>query len=101
MKQTAVEWLIEKIKNDHNNNSLTGREWVKIFQQAKEMEREQMVTNCNQMDKPFLIHGEHQIQMLEISDEQIRSAANNVKSQTTFYSFIEGAKWYREQLKQK
>jgi hypothetical protein len=98
MKQTAVEWLIEEIKPFL---SMPIEDAYKTILQAKQMEREQMATNCNQLNKLFLIHGEHQIQMLEISDEQIRSAANNVKSQTTFYSFIEGAKWYREQLKQK
>ena len=95
MKQTAVEWLENELKKLPLVNV------IDVFEQAKEMEKQQMATNCNQLDKPFLIYGEHQIQMLEISDEQIRSAANNVKSQTTFYSFIEGAKWYREQLKQK
>lgn len=42
-KQTAVEWLIVQIINDHNNNALTGLEWKKIFDQAKAMEREQII----------------------------------------------------------
>lgn len=42
-KQTAVEWLIVQIINDHNNNALTGVEWKKVFEQAKAMEREQII----------------------------------------------------------
>ena len=41
-KQTAVEWLIVQIKDDHNNNALTGLEWKKIFDQAKAMEEQQL-----------------------------------------------------------
>jgi hypothetical protein len=97
MKQTAVEWLIEHIKIDHNYNALTGRAWVKIFEQAKQIEREQMATNCNQ---------------LEISDEDIFK--QSIKEMEEWYgsgckeeidSHFRGAKWmkkwYREQLKQK
>ena len=50
-------------------------------------------------DTPQRIYGEHQIQMLEISDEEIEKASYD---QATFApSFIAGAKWYREQLKSK
>jgi hypothetical protein len=35
----------------------------------------------------------------EISDEEIKKAANNPNNDG--YSFQEGAKWYREQLKQR
>jgi hypothetical protein len=40
MKQTAVEWLIEELKE---NNLLTFDEWKELFQQAKEMEKEQII----------------------------------------------------------
>ena len=36
-KQTAVEWLIEQICGDHTS------EWNKQIEQAKAMEREQMM----------------------------------------------------------
>jgi hypothetical protein len=36
MKQTAVEWLIEQIKKEHPF-------WTSIFEQAKEMEKEQII----------------------------------------------------------
>ncbi len=38
MKQTAVEWLVEQLK-DLN----TPRTWTQIINQAKEMEREQII----------------------------------------------------------
>lgn len=95
MKQTAVEWLIEQIKSDHIDKALNGLEWMKIFEQAKEMEREQMASNCSRV---------------EISDAEIAISANQYcEKKPTFYeiqieknnAFIYGARWYREQLKQK
>ena len=40
MKQTAVEWLVEQLKE---NNMLTFDEWTEIVEQAKEMEKEQII----------------------------------------------------------
>ena len=37
MKQTAVEWLVEQICGDHIN------EWKKEIEQAKQMEKEQII----------------------------------------------------------
>ena len=42
---------------------------------------------------------EQQLPQQEISDEEIEKAANNPNNDG--YSFREGAKWYREQLKQR
>jgi hypothetical protein len=39
MKQTAVEWLIEQLKE---NNMLTFDEWTELFEQAKAMEKKQI-----------------------------------------------------------
>ena len=41
MKQTAVEWLVEQICGDHTS------EWQEQIDQAKEMEKEQIVTTWN------------------------------------------------------
>jgi hypothetical protein len=41
MKQTAVEWLVEQICGDHTS------EWQEQIEQAKEMEKEQIVTTWN------------------------------------------------------
>ena len=158
MKQTTVDWLYEQIK--FTNKEAYNDELFEQFQQAKEMEKQQIIdafdegksdgyktarewdemvifsnsdhyynetygskgsddhiVDTNEMveksDKPFLIHGEHQIQMLELSDEEIRKAAieyaNNVYDKNDFKDewrgvlndFIAATKWYREQLKQR
>ena len=39
---TAVEWLIEQIKNDQNQKALSAKEWIKVIEQAKQMEKEQI-----------------------------------------------------------
>ena len=41
MEQTAVEWLVEQICGDHTS------EWQEQIEQAKEMEKEQIVTTWN------------------------------------------------------
>ena len=41
-KQTAVEWLVEQIKSDQNQKSLSASEWMQVINQAKQMEKEQM-----------------------------------------------------------
>jgi len=38
MKQTAVEWVLEKLTETHTND-----EWKKIIKQAKEMEKQQLI----------------------------------------------------------
>jgi hypothetical protein len=37
MKQTTVEWLLEKLTETHTND-----EWKEIIRQAKEMEKEHL-----------------------------------------------------------
>jgi hypothetical protein len=44
MKQTAVEWLVEQICGDHTE------QWQKEIEQAKEMEKEQIMTAFTQGD---------------------------------------------------
>jgi uncharacterized protein YdeI (BOF family) len=43
MKQTAVEFLIYHIRQDTFVHSKSAKEWNEVFQQAKEMEKEQMI----------------------------------------------------------
>jgi hypothetical protein len=40
---TAVEWLVEQIKSEQNQRALSASEWIKVIEQAKQMEREQMI----------------------------------------------------------
>jgi hypothetical protein len=42
MKQTAVEWLISKIEVN-SNPSLTQKEMIGYIEQAKEMEKQQII----------------------------------------------------------
>ena len=43
MKQTAVQWLVEQIKSDQNQKALSASEWMQVIEQAKEMEKEQII----------------------------------------------------------
>ena len=42
-KQTAVEWLVEQIKSDQNQKALSANEWMEVIEQAKQMEKEQIM----------------------------------------------------------
>jgi hypothetical protein len=44
MKQTAVEWLVEQICGDHTE------QWQKEIEQAKDIEKEQIMTAFTQGD---------------------------------------------------
>ncbi len=49
MKQTAVEWLINRIAEKELRTEI---EWEEIFEQAKAMEKEQIINaHLNGMDK--------------------------------------------------
>ena len=43
MKQTAINWLIDQIRNEQNQKALTGKEWMEVIEQARRMEREQII----------------------------------------------------------
>jgi hypothetical protein len=55
MKQTAVEWLFEQLKE---NNMLTFDEWTELVEQAKAMEKEQIVDAFSEGTK-----------MIDVNDE--------------------------------
>ena len=42
-KQTAIEYLIQEIKNDALVQAKSTEEWNEVFRIAKEMEREQII----------------------------------------------------------
>jgi len=46
-QQTAVEYLIQEIKNDVFVHSKSTKEWNEIFKQAKAMEKEQIIEAHN------------------------------------------------------
>jgi hypothetical protein len=43
MKQSAVSWLIQNIVEDQTIKAKPMSEWLEIFEQAKSMEREQII----------------------------------------------------------
>ena len=46
-KTTAVEWLIEQIKNDQNQKALSANEWMQVIEHALQMEKEQRIKDYN------------------------------------------------------
>ena len=42
-QQTAVEWLVDQIKSDQNQKALSASEWIEVIEQAKQMEKEQII----------------------------------------------------------
>ena len=42
-QQTAVEWLVDQIKSDQNQKALSASEWMEVIEQAKQMEKEQIM----------------------------------------------------------
>ena len=42
-QQTAVEWLIEQLRQLAHNPETRGQEWGEAFEQAKQMEKEHIV----------------------------------------------------------
>jgi len=74
-KQTAVEWLIEKINKDLIHKSMG-----QIYGKAKAMEKEQ-----NQLELPT---------DEEIDDVALETFINDSKR----FGFIEGVKWMRDKI---
>ena len=50
MKQTAVEWLENEFKEAHKMFGGIDTNWIKRFEQAKEMERQQIMSAFTQGD---------------------------------------------------
>lgn len=88
MKQTAVEWLIEQIKVDQKEQAFSEMAWTKIFEQAKEMEREKVASNCSQV---------------EVTDDEIQKSMfkYNITDFGQMAAYQVGAKWAIEKFKQK
>ena len=87
---TSIEWLKKELEN-YGSPSHLNLDWStfdELIEQAKKMHKQE-VTNCNH---------------LEISDVEIEEAADKYVAEDEFNrllkDFEEGAKWYREKLKQ-
>ena len=42
-QQTAINWLVDQIKSDQNQKALSASEWMEVIEQAKQMEKEQII----------------------------------------------------------
>ena len=87
--KTAVEWLFEKLW-DEPKDKFT---WYALREKALQMEKEQLENARPQIISNCVIK--------EISDEEIEEASGYVYPLKEQYAFMEGAKWYKEQLKKK
>lgn len=108
MKQTAVEWLIDQIKVDQKEQAFSEMAWTKIFEQAKEMEREQVASNCSKLTNKDIrnqIHSLTEQWFFEegfATDEGTQFDAIEFKKRMSWnLGFWAGAEWCREKLKQK
>lgn len=108
MKQTAVEWLIEKIKNDQNKKAFLFKEWMEVIEQAKEMERKQLAANCIKLTNKDIRNEVHKLTEQWFFEEGIATdegrefdAIEFKKRMSWNLGFWAGAEWCREQLKQK
>lgn len=82
MKQSPVEWLENELKKLPSVNV------IDVFEKAKQMEKDYFVEVTKMIP--------------ELSDEEIEKVANKDDYfNTQVYAFIEGAKWYRKQLKKR
>ena len=43
MKQSAVEWVLDRIIQDKKHNDISDKVWEDLFEQAKEMEKQQII----------------------------------------------------------
>ncbi len=105
-QQTAVEWLIEQLRQlAHNPSTHLGMGDIRVTQgmiddleeQAKQMEKEQL-----ENARPQIISN---CAIKEMSNEEIWNASieydNRTIQETPMVNFQQGAFWYREQLKKK
>jgi hypothetical protein len=90
---TSIEWLEMELLNKMNGTPIVDK---LLFDKAKEMHKQEIIKSQTTSDK-WKEYQDWLNEPPEISDEEIEEATNNPNNDG--YSFREGAKWYREQLK--
>jgi hypothetical protein len=102
-KQTSIEWLFNKLW-EISKDKLT---WHSVLEQAKEMHKSELERNYfigllhpKEIKDPAEVI-EEKIGDLEIINEAIEHSNLYTNKFTPRNAFIEGVKWYREQLKQR
>lgn len=74
MKQTAVEWLVEKIIEDELIDVKNGHQFIHLQSIAKEMEKEQIRQAYND-GKAAVIHIEQNMSLEEYYDKNYKNEA--------------------------
>ena len=105
MKQTAVDFIIDYFENPHLYKD---SKWIDIKLQAKEMEREQMASNCSKLTNKDIKNKIHQLteqwffENGVATDEGKQFDAVEFKKRMSWnLGFWSGAEWCREQLNKK
>jgi hypothetical protein len=96
-KQEIIDTYQQGTKDGYEPNYGDGKQYYQETFVSKGNDLEQVVNDYD--DDPTWIDDEAQLPQQEISDEEIKKAANNPVNDA--YSFIERARWYAEQLKTK
>jgi len=105
---TSIQWMIDELIK--KNTGKVGNEYIEIFEQAKEMHKQEIIDAANKL----LYHGpgpgntaaEKYYQETFVSkgsDEQyiLNEATNRYVIEDEIEAFIQGANWMQEQLKTK
>jgi len=113
---TSIEWLIEELEGSFSiiARAVGVKKYNEIVRNAIEMHKQEMSDSyqngwmsCEKWfeDKELDDHIVDTNEMVEISDEQIESKAASYFDKHcddwAYDGFKDGAKWYREQLKEK
>ena len=98
-QQTAIEWL--EMQYHRKDYTLSSND----FQQAKQIEKEQSIAELRHKDgTPMRKYNSPKLQEIEMGNE-LEEAAERLYPEEWDWKereiFIEGAKWYREQLKKR
>ena len=115
-KQTAVEYLHQKFamylsfhEGDHRAKEYTIQDFVKDFQEAKQMEKQEQDFISAQRYMDGYNKAKDNFYQREISVEEIEQAASKAtyndkldwENQHALVAFIKGIEWYKQQLKHK
>ena len=106
MKQTAVEWLLSNLKKIE----LTGQDTDEKIENYKK-QRIQIIQDAikleNELREKYNLEKDIEFTDDEIADgsieyqNQLNKYVDNMQAFRESISFMQGAKWYREQLKQR
>ena len=80
-QSTAVNWLIEQILSDQLIKAISQKEWLEVFRQAKQMEKEQLINFHIEVMKAGLIN-EGDIRLKDDYEPKIKATAETYYNET-------------------